>query len=921
MTDPRLPARVRRLFRLASRSDDAARADADDELASFLEARSDDLVARGMARDDACAEALRRLGKASRDELGDRLRRSARRRERRLGWREQVASLGQDARLGLRRLAREPVVAAVAVLTLALGVGTNTAIFTVVDDVLLRALPVAGPNELVAIGKVTAIDGHTTGGARPDLFSLPLYRDIRGRARTVSGLVATGTTGRLDVRLSEGGEFEHPNGRFVSANYFDVLGVGAERGRVLGAADEGAAGTTPVAIVSDAYWRGRLGGASNVVGRTISVDGITLTIAGVAGRGFGGEVVERPTDIWIPLDMQPVLQPHSPSIASRGTCWLLLLGRLAPGMTLAGARAEFTSLVRATLAAGEASPELAARFRQAPVNVVSGAQGFSAIRRSFRSALVTLQAGVAVLLLIVCTNLANLVLARAAARGPEMSLRMALGAGRRRLVRQMMTESSVIGALGAVAGFAAAWWGSRALVAAATAGGAAVVPSISWPVLAFTIAISVGATLCFGLVPAFQASRSDVASPIRSLGRTVGSVGGRGRIPVGRLLVPLQVGLSLVLLTGTALLARGLERTETASMGLDRDHLVVAVLDPARLGISGQGFLALTDQLTARIRALPGVQAATYSQNGLFDGYESTALVAIPGFTGRTSDDSLLPYDLVGPGYARAIGATLLRGRELDARDGRGQPSVAVINEAAERFYFGGGNAIGKAIYFDAGVPTTVVGVVGDVRDHSLGGPDARRAYAPYAQQIADADAPSLVLEIRTRGDPAAMVATVRAAITAVNAEVPIVNVSPLSVLVRESIRQQRVLVWLAFGFGLAALLLAAVGLYGVMSYAVTRRTGEIGLRCALGASRVEVLRLILRDGLGLVALGIVGGLPLAWVAARALGSQLNLAATGDPVSMAIALGVLVTCATVAALVPALRATRVAPAIALSSAR
>ncbi len=802
MTDSRLPARVRRLFRLASRSDDAARADADDELASFLEARTDDLVARGMGRDAARAEALRRLGSAPGDDVRDRLRRSARRRERRLGWREHVASLGQDARLGLRRLAREPVVAAVAVLTLALGVGTNTAIFTVVDDVLLRPLPVRAPNELVAVGKVTAIDGHTTGGARPDLFSLPLYRDIRARARTVSGLAATGTAGRLDVRVSEGGEFEHPNGRLVSANYFAVLGVGAERGRILGAADDGAPGASPVAIVSDAYWRGRLGGASDVVGRTISVDGVALTVAGVAARGFGGEIVERPTDIRIPLDMQPVLQPHSPSIESRGTSWLLLLGRLAPGMTLAGARGEFTSLVRATLVAAEASPAQAARYQQAPVTVVSGAQGFSAVRRSFRGALVTLQAGVAVLLFIVCTNLANLVLARAAARGPEMSLRMALGAGRRRLVRQMMTESAVVGALGAAAGFAAAWWGSRALVSAATAGGAAVAPSVSWAVLVFTLAISVGATICFGLVPAFQALRSDVASPIRSLGRTVGSVRSRGRIPVGRLLVPLQVGLSLVLLTGAALLARGLERTETASMGLDRDHLVVAVLDPARLGISRPAFLALVEQLTARMRALPGVEAVAYSQNGLFDGYESTALVAIPGFAGRTSDDSLLPYDLVGPGYAHAIGATLLRGRELDARDGRGQPSAAVINEAAERFYFGGGNAIGRAIYFDTGVPTTVVGVVGDVRDHSLGGPDQRRAYVPYAQEIADVDAPSLVLEIRARGDPAVIIASVRRAITAVNAEVPIVNVSPLSVLVRESIRQQRVLVWLAFGLG-----------------------------------------------------------------------------------------------------------------------
>ncbi|MGH7647402.1 MAG: FtsX-like permease family protein, partial [Gemmatimonadaceae bacterium] len=589
--------------------------------------------------------------------------------------------------------------------------------------------------------------------------------------------------------------------------------------------------------------------------------------------------------------------------------------------TLDMARAELTSLVRGALMSAATSPSEAARYQSAPVPVVSGAQGFSVVRRSFRSALVTLQAGVGVLLLIACTNLASLALARAAARGPEMSLRMALGAARRRLVRQMMTESGVVGALGALLGLAAAWWGSRALVAAATTGGAAVAARISWPVLAFTLAISVGATLFFGLVPAFQASRSDVASPIRSLGRTVGSGRGAGRTPVGRLLVPLQVALSLVLLTGTALLARGLQRMETASMGLDRDHLLIATLDPARQGINGPAFLALADQLTTRIGALPGVQAVTYSQNGLFAGNDGDALAAIPGFTGRKSADSLLPYDLVGPGYAKAIGATVLHGRDLDARDAAGQAAAAVVNESAERFYFGGGNAVGRVIYFDAGVPTTIVGVIADVRDHSLGGPAVRRAYASYAQQLAETDAPALVLEIRTRGDPKQLVAPVRAAITSVTADVPIVQLNPLSERVRESIRQERLVVSLAFGFGLAALLLAAVGLYGVMSYAVTRRTGEIGLRTALGASRGAVVRLVLRDGLRLVALGVGAGIPAAWVAARALRSQLHDLPATDPVSMAVALGVLVVCATVAALVPAVRASRVAPAVALTSDR
>ena len=920
MADARLPARVRRLFRLDSDRTRGAESDADEELSSVLGARADDLVARGMTRDEAQAEALRRLGKSPHDELRDRLRQSAVRRERRLGIREQFEAAASDLRIGVRRLAKEPLIGAVAVLTLAMGIGTNTAIFTVVDNVLLRPLPVRQPDGLVAIGKLTVVNGNTRGGARADLFSVPLYHDVRARARTVSQLAATGTAGRLDVRLTTNGEFEHPNGRFVSDNYFQVLGVRAQRGRTFGVPEGGAPGSSPAAVISDAYWRDRLNGASDVIGRDITVDGVKLTVVGVMQRGFTGDIVERPTDIWLPIEMRPALEPHGPPMMDRGTCWLLMVGRLAPGATLAQARAELTSLVRTALVSAASSPDEAARYVHAPVNVVSGAQGISSVRRSFRSALVTLQVGVGVLLLIVCLNLANLMVARAVARAPEMSLRMALGAGRRRLVRQLATESALVGALGAVLGLAAAWWGSRALVSAATADSAAAAARVSWPVMVFTLAIAVGATLCFGLVPAFQASRGDVASPMRSLGRTVGRSRG-GRVPVGRLLVPLQVAMSLVLLTGAALLSRGLRRVETQRMGLDREHLLVADVDPTRLGITGQAFLTLGDQLIARVGSLPGVRAATYSENGLFAGHDGSALVAVPGFTGRTSADSLLNYDLVGPGYLQGIGATLLQGRDLDARDGPKQPSVIVINEAAARFYFGGRDAVGKVVYFDPKVPSTVVGVIADVQDHSLGGPSVRRAYTPYAQQIADTEDPAMSLEIRTIGDPAELAGAVRAAIAGVDAELPIVAVSPLSDRVRESIRQDRLLVSLSFGFGVAALLLAAVGLYGVMSYAVTRRTGEIGLRSALGASRGEVLRLVLGDGLRMVALGIVVGAPATWLAARALRSQLHEVPATDPVSVVVALGVLVACATVAVLVPAWRASRVAPAVALNSER
>ena len=328
MTDARLPARVRRLFRLDSDRKRGAESDADEELSSVLGARTDDFVARGMTRVEAQAEAWRRLGNAPHDALRDRLRRSAVRRERRLGIREQVEAVASDLRIGARRLVKEPL--------------------------------------------------------------------IGDRARTVSQLAATGTAGRLDVRLTPNGEFEHPNARFVSDNYFRVLGVHTQRGRVFGVPEGGAPASSPVAVISDAYWRDRFNGASDVIGRDISVDGVKLTVVGVTQRGFTGDIVERPTDIWLPIEMRPALEPHGPPMMDRETCWLLMVGRLAPGATLAQARAEFTSLIRTTLVSTASSPDEAARYVHAPVDVVSGAQGISSVRRSFRSALVTLQVGVGV---------------------------------------------------------------------------------------------------------------------------------------------------------------------------------------------------------------------------------------------------------------------------------------------------------------------------------------------------------------------------------------------------------------------------------------------------------------------------------------------------------------------------------------------
>ena len=839
------------------------------------------------------------------------------------------ADLLYDIRLGARSLSRTPVLTTMAVLSLGVGVGANSAIFAVVNAVLMRALPVDRPDDLIAIGKTTAIDGHTTGAPRADLFSLPLYRDLRAELeadrRVVTGLAASGTAQRVDVRFDNESAVDaaHPNARFVSANFFSVLGVRAQRGRFFASTADDPAVAEPVVVISDAYWERAFDRANDVIGRRIRIEDAELTIVGVATPGFAGEVIERPTDLWLPLGIQPRVQPRLARISDLGTSWLLFLGRLAPGVTLDAAAAAFTTRIRAELVAHAALAGESARFAKLPVPVASGRQGFSAIRPKFRAALFTLQAAVGLLLLIVCTNLANLLAGRAVARRREMSVRLALGAGRGRLIRQLLAETSVLALLGAALGVLLAMWGSRALetaaIGAASAGPTAA--GVDRSTLIFTLVVAVATLFGVGLAPALRASRGDLAATMRAHGR--GLAAGRrdrARIPIGEWLVPAQVTLCLALLTGAALLARSLRKLESDEPGFDRAHLVVAQVDAARRGIVGTRFMALANELTDRLAALPGVRAATYSQNGFFAGSDAGAIVAVPGFVGRTSDDSSLAYDLVGPGYVHAIGGRLLRGRDIEATDRSGAPTVVLLNESAARFFFGDRDAVGRTMYFDAGVPATVVGIVADVHDHSITSAVERRAYAPYAQQIGDEEHPMLSFSVRTAADPRTIIPLVRSAIASADPTLPQVVVAPAESLGRDTIREQRLVAALASAFGAVALLLAGIGLYGVMSYAVTRRTAEIGLRAALGADRGDVLRLVFYDGLRLVGVGLAVGAPLTLWCAHALRAQLYGVPTLDPVSISFGVGSVLLCAIVGILLPALRAARVPPTLALSQA-
>jgi predicted permease len=898
--------------------------DVDEELAFHLEMRARRLAARGLDPDAARAQALRQFGDfgAVRAECLD----IDHRQDRTVRRSNYLDELRQDVAYALRALRQNAGFAAIVLATLAVGIGANAAVFSVVDALLLRPLPVAHPEQLVSLGDPRRVNSISTGSPRSDLFSYLLYTELRDRNDVVSDLLATGRASPMDVlveeRAADGGagvtrEAEHPRGRFVSGNYFDLLGVRAALGRTF-ARDEGrTAGDAPVVVLSHAYWTRRFDGDSSVVGRTLRINEAPYTIVGVAPEGFAGEIVGQPTDVWLPLTMQPVFAPNRPWLDDRNANWLLLVGRLKPGVTPAQAGAEFSTLAEQAITAQGVRPEdLSPALRDGVhVDVASAARGLSSLRDVYDEALVTLMAAVALVLLIVCANVANLLLVRAAARGREMSVRIALGAGRGRIVRQLATESLLLAVLGGALGLVLAAWG-RTLLLRLAAGGSSPIPldaRLDWRVLAFTGVLVLVTALLFGLAPALHATRVEVATSLRSQARGL-TGGARGRRPgAGRLLVGAQVALSLMLLVATSLLARSVHRLEASDTGLARRELLIASVDAARTGYQGDTLAALLRELLARARAVPGVAAASFSENGLFAGTESSTTLQVDGFTPNIATDTLVNYDRVGPDYFHAIGARLLRGRDVQASDDERAPKIAVVNETMARFYFPDGDAIGRYVHVD-GLAYRIVGVAADVQDHGLRDEPVRRLYLP-AFQVPEQFS-GFSLELRTR-DPAALVTATQRMVRETNAALVAYQVAPLDELMRDSIRQDLLVARMVSAFGVLALALAALGLYGVMTYTAMRRTSEFGLRLALGAQAGDVGRMVLGDALRLVAGGAVVGLPLAIAATRLLRSQLFEVAPFDPLSIAVALGVLLLVALLAGWLPARRATRVAPLAAL----
>ena len=916
--------RWRRIFRIESGTRRVER-DVDEEIGFHIDMRARRLIESGLDPAAARSQALRQFGDLS--AVRTECLTIDHQRERAMQRANHFEDLRQDAAYAVRTLLQHKSFAAIVVLILALGIGADTAMFTLVDALLLRTLPVPHAEQLVTVGDPTRTGSLSEGTPRSDIISYPLYADLRDQNHSASGLYASGRAGRLDViidRDSAGGarssaEAEHPHGRFVSGNYFSVLQLPAAVGRTFAADEDLVPGDDPVVVISHDYWQRRFAGDRSAVGRTISVNGTPLTIVGVAPPGFTGDIVGQPSDIWIPLMMQPSIMPHSPWLTDRGISWLLLMGRLRPGISLEQARGDFTTIAKRSLTTNATGNDIGAierALRETPLQVGSGARGFSYYRSTYAASLLTLMAAVSLVLLIACANIANLMLARAAARGREMSVRMALGAGRLRLVQQLLTESAILAVAGGALGLLVAYWGSATLLH--LAGGSSPIPldaRVDGRVLAFTALLSLVTAVLFGLAPALRATRVELATALRTQGRGVAGMQGRpGKLALGKLLVVAQVALSMLLLVGTGMLVRSTQRLHSADLGLDRDRLVIAEVDAQRAGYSGPRLAALVRDLTERIGHVPGVSAVSVSENGIFSGTESGTTLQVEGYTARADTDTLVAYDDVGPGYFHAIGAHLLQGRDFEARDNETGPRVAVINASAASFFFKDGSAIGRHITTDS-TTWEIVGVVADVQGQEVREPPGRRIYFPMVQMN---EMPGrFKMEILATGDPARLVLPVRHALQGADPSLIILGVDPLTELIRDSISRDRMVAQVVSFFGALALVLAALGLYGVMAYATIRRTSEFGLRMALGARPGDVTRLMLREALILTLGGVLIGLPVALMATRLLESQLFEVGVLDLPSIVLAVVVLSVSAAVAGLLPAMRASRVPPLEAL----
>ena len=847
-----------------------------------------------------------------------------------------MGSFGQDLRYGIRMLLKSKGFTLVAVLSLALGIGANTALFSLIDAVLLKMLPVERPNELVLFNWISGPRGMAwssqgriatdpVSGLRTSTsFSLLTFERIRDNNESLSDVFAFAPMSQLNVRVD--GQPEIATGQLVSGGYYAGLGVNTVLGRTITAADD-KAGAPPVAVITHRYWQQRFGQDEQALGKTVIVNNVPVTIVGVTPPEFFGALqVGETADLSIPMTMQPQLSPDQRSdLNTPWFWWMQIMGRLKPGVTAEQVAASFESTFQKSAEDGWA--EALVRFpvqgqarnatpRDVPrLRAGSGSQGLTELRREYSQPLMILMAIVGLVLVIACANVANLLLARAATRQKEIAVRLTMGASRWRLVRQLMTESLLLAILGGVVGVTFAYWGKDLLILLRPWGGGelALDLKIDMRVLGFTAAVSLVTGLLFGLAPALQATRGDLTSALKDNARSV--VGG-SRSLLNKSLIVAQVAVSLVLVVGAGLFVRTLRNLENVDVGFNRKSLLLFSIDAGLSGYNDTNLTQLYRRITERLEVVPGVRSATMSMVPLLSGMARTSDVSVEGHTSQESESGDAKVNNVGATFFQTMEIPILLGRGLTPSDGELAPKVAVVNQMMARKYFGDDNPIGRRLGF-GGPPTAgqieIVGVARDASYTGLRDKTEPTVYLPYLQSPPR----WATFIVRTSGNIAAMTPLIRDAVREVDSTLPLFAMKTQSQQVDESLAQERLFANLSSFFGALALSLACIGLYGVMSYGVARRTNEIGIRMALGATGARVTQMVMRETMVVVLIGVLIGCGTAVVTTRLIAAMLFELEPTDPGTILFAVLVMIAVAGFSGYVPARRASKVDPMIAL----
>jgi len=831
--------------------------------------------------------------------------------------------LGQDLRYALRTLASKPGFTLVVVLTLALGIGANTAIFTLMDQVLFRLLPVKEPERLVVVDAPGPFSGQSHNHSDTlTPMSHPLFLELRDKSGAFEGALAEYTTA---LHVSVGNQTDPVDGVLVSGTFFDVLGLRPAAGRLLGADDDRTPGAHPVVVLGHGFWTRRFAADPRAVGQTLLVNGQRMTVVGVAPAGFHGIDVGESPDVYVPLMMLPQVVPTwTRGLGDWRVRWLTVMARLKDGLTRdqAAARANvlYGQLLQEDLQRIESKSE---RFRTAflkkRLELLPGGRGVSGLRDQSKTPLLVLMGMVGLVLLIACANVANLLLARASSRQKEVALRLALGASRGRLVRQLLVECLVLALAGGLLGIAVSAWTADVLLGALPFETAARVlsPDPDLRVALFALALSLATGVVFGLVPALQSTRPDLAPTLKNESGTL--LGGAAPFRFRKGLVITQVALSLLLLIGAGLFTRSLMNLRRLNPGFEPQRLITFAVDPALSGYELERRFALFKQIQEEIAAEPGVRAVSMADVPLMTSSDMSHTVSVQGYEAKEGENMNPNFNEVGPGFFATMGIPLVAGRDFDETDRVGSRRVAVVNESFARYFFGDKDAVGRRFVENRfkGTPdpdTEIVGVAKDTRAGSLREDQRRFVYVPYTQEKGVGE---MTFYARAARDPSALAPRLRAIVRRIDPTLPVTSLKTMSAQIAESLFVERLVAALSAAFGLLATLLAAIGLYGVMSYAVSLRTREIGIRMALGADRKTVLLMVLKEVAVLAVVGVAIGLPGGYSLARLVEAQLFGLTARDPFTFAMATVTLLATAFLAGYLPALRATRVQPMEAL----